>query len=102
MDTITDRFGITYTVTRTQLDAGIGTTVYHVHAGEVLVARAVLRFFQGCIDHVLMYRQADRRRGVASALYSLIEGELGRPLRPSRIRSKTGRAFWASRKAACA
>ena len=67
---------------------------------EALVARAVLLFFQGCIDHVLVYRQADRRRGIASALYSLIEGELGRSLRPSRIRSKAGRAFWASRQLA--
>jgi hypothetical protein len=36
MDTITDRFGLTYTVTRTQLDGG--TAVYHVYAGEALVA----------------------------------------------------------------
>ena len=76
---------------------GAGTTVYYVHAGKVLVARAVLRFFKDCIDDVLVYREIDRRRGIASALYRLIEAELGRPLRPSRIRSKAGRAFWASR-----
>ena len=56
MDSIVDRFGITYTVTRTQLDGG--TAVYHVHAGELLVARAVLHFFKGCIDDVLVYREA--------------------------------------------
>ena len=69
---------------------GDGTTIYYVHAGEVLVARAVLRFFKCCIDGVLVYRETDRRRGIASALYKLIEEELGQPLRPSRIRSKSG------------
>jgi len=47
---------------------------------------------------VLVYREADRRRGIASALYTLVEQDLGRPLRPSRIRSLGGRAFWASRR----
>jgi hypothetical protein len=47
---------------------------------------------------VPVYRETDRRRGIASALYKLIEEELGRPLRPSRIRSKSGRAFWAGRR----
>jgi len=50
---------------------GEGTTVYFVHAGEVLVARAVLRFFKCCIDDVLVYRETDRRHGISSALYSL-------------------------------
>jgi hypothetical protein len=92
---ITDKFGRIYTVTSTPL--GAGALLYYVHAGEVLVARAVLRFFKGCIDDVLVYREADRRRGIASALYAAIEAELGQPLRPSRIRSKAGHAFWASR-----
>jgi hypothetical protein len=47
---------------------------------------------------VLVYRECDRRRGIASALYKLIEEDLGQPLLPKRIRSKTGRAFWASRR----
>jgi hypothetical protein len=97
MATITDRFGATYTITSTPL--GAGATVYYVHdAGEILVARAVLRFFKGCIDDVLVYREADRRRGIASALYAHIEAELGQQLRPSRIRSAAGRKFWASRR----
>jgi hypothetical protein len=96
VDTITDRFGVTYTVTRTPL--GAGAVAYYVHAGEVLVARAVLRFFKGCIDDVLVYRSSDRRRGICTALYALVEADIGRPLRPSRIRSKAGRAFWASRR----
>ena len=47
---------------------------------------------------VLVYREADRRRGIASSLYDLIEQDLRQPLRPSRIRSKAGRAFWARRR----
>jgi hypothetical protein len=35
-----------------------------------------------------------RRRGIASALYRLIEADLGRPLVPSRIKSAAGKAFW--------
>jgi len=82
MDSITDCFGITYTVSRSPL--GAGAAAYYVHAGEVLVARAALRFFKGCIDDVLVQRQTDRRCGIASALSRPIEAELGRPLRPSR------------------
>jgi hypothetical protein len=95
VDAITDRFGIAYRVTRTPL--GANTVVYHAHARSVLVARAVLRLNKGCINDVLVYRQADRRRGIASALYRLIEADLGRPLVPNRVRSKAGRAFWVSR-----
>lgn len=62
-----------------------------------MVARAVLRFFQCCIDDILVYREADRRRGIASALYALIEAELGRPLRPSKICSRPDKAFCAGR-----
>jgi hypothetical protein len=93
MDTITDRFGVTYTVTRTPW--GDKVTIYHVHSGIALVARAVLRGDQ--VREVLVYRDRDRRRGIAPALYRLIEANPGRPLVPSRIRSKSGRAFWASR-----
>jgi hypothetical protein len=39
-----------------------------------------------------------RRRGIASALYRLIEADLGRPLRPSRIWTEADRAFWKARK----
>jgi hypothetical protein len=96
MATIADRFGATYTVTSAPL--GAGATVYYVHAGELLVARAVLQVYKSCISDVLVYRQADRRRGICSALYAAIEAEIGRPLVPSRIKSKDGKAFWASRR----
>src|SRR5262245_13759110 len=96
MDSVQDRFGCVYRVTRTPM--GDGAVVYHVFSGSELVARAVLRFFKRCIDDVLVYKVSNRRRGIASALYALIEEELGRPLRPSRIRSAAGRKFWASRR----
>ena len=96
MDSIVDRLGTTYTVTRTSL--GPNATVYYVHAGDVPVARAVLRLDKGWISDVLVYRKEDRRRGIATALYALIEAELGRPLRPSRIKSKVGKAFWLARR----
>ena len=41
MDSVTDKFGATYTVTRTPW--GEKVTIYHVHSGSALVARAVLR-----------------------------------------------------------
>ena len=43
---------------------------------------------------MLVYRKSDRHRGIATALYDLIKGELGRPPCPSQIRmpSKAGRA----------
>jgi hypothetical protein len=86
---IHDRFGITYTVTRTSL--GPNATVYYAHAGSTTVARAVLRLDKGWISDVLVYRREDRRRGIATALYALIEAELGKPLRPSPIKSKVGK-----------
>src|SRR5262249_53792581 len=96
---ITDRFGTTYTVKSWPL--GEGVVVYYVLglAGNALFARAVLQIAKGCISEVLVYHRANRRRGIASALYRLIEADLGRPLVPSRIRSRAGRAFWASRHA---
>ena len=87
MDSITDRHGVSYTVTRTPW--GDKVTIYHVHSRSVLVARAVLR---GDRVRELVYRVRDRRRGIASALYRLIEAELGQ-LKPSRIRSVVGRKF---------
>ena len=75
-----------------------GTVIYYAHAGDEAIARAVVRVFRGCIDDVLVYKESNRRRGIASAFYKLIEDELGRPLKPSRIRSREGRAFWAIRR----
>jgi hypothetical protein len=96
---IADRFGTIYEVTSQPL--GDGTAEYYVRANigdDELVARALVNILRCCVTNVLVYHEADRRRGIASALYRLIEADLGRPLRPSRMRSKAGRAFWASRK----
>ena len=95
---IVDRFGITYAVKSWPL--GAGAVVYYVLAlnGNAVVARAVLQVAKGCISELLVYHQANRRRGIASALYRLIEADIGRPLLPSRIWSRAERAFWASRR----
>lgn len=97
MDEIRDRFGTAYRVTCSTLQAD-GTVIYYVHAGDEAIARAVVQVFKGCIDDVLVYKDSNRRKGIGTALYALIETDLGRPLIPSRIRSKAGRAFWASRR----
>jgi len=62
MDTITDRFGVTYTIIRTPWADKV--TIYHVHRGSELIARAVLRGDQ--VREVLVYRIRDRRRGPPS------------------------------------
>ena len=59
MGSITDRLGVSYTVTRTPW--GDKVTIYHVHSGSALVARAVLRGDQ--VREVLVYRVRDRRLG---------------------------------------
>jgi hypothetical protein len=89
---IVDRFGITYAVKSWPL--GEGAVVYYVLAfgGNAVVARAALQVAKGCISEVLVYHQADRRRGIASALYRLIEVDVGR----SRIWLRAVRAFWAA------
>jgi hypothetical protein len=92
---IADRFGTTYTVKRWPL--GDGSMVYYVLAGDDVIARAVLKVVKGCVTEVLVYHQANRRRGIATALYRLIESDIGRPLMPSRFKSRLGLAFWASR-----
>jgi hypothetical protein len=95
MDTIVDRFVVPYAIWRVPLCEG--AIIYHVFAGNELVARPYVRVDLGSVREVLVYCKADRRRGIASALYDLVEADIGRPLVPSRIRSKDGRAFWARR-----
>jgi hypothetical protein len=98
LSNIADRFGTIYEVTSQPLGE---TAEYYVRANigrDEPVARALVNILRCCVTNVLVYREADRRRDIASALYRLIEADLGRPLRPSRMRSKAGRAFWASRK----
>ena len=95
MLTISDRFGTTYAVERKRL--GKGATVYYALAAGQPVARCVLLESKGRVGEALVW-PAHRRLGLATALYAAIEIDLGRPLRPSRIRSAAGRAFWKARK----
>ena len=95
MRKIVDKLGTVYVV-----DARLvaGTIVYTAQVDDVMVASAVLHPMRGAVTEILVYRESDRRRGIASALYNLIEQDLRRPLRLSRIRSIAGRAFWARRR----
>jgi hypothetical protein len=95
MHHIVDRLGTVYAVRRKPW--GDGATIYYVHAGETPVARALVMIDKPSVADVLVYRRKDRRRGIASALYRLIEADLGRPLISSRIKSPDGKAFWARR-----
>jgi GNAT superfamily N-acetyltransferase len=95
MHTIFDKDGTAYAVAHRWLDEE--AVVYTVHAGDhlELVARAVLDMARGRVSEVLVW-PGWRRRGVAAALYQLIECEHGKALRPSPICSVAGRPFWAS------
>jgi len=96
MHTIFDERRTQYAVARRCLDSRQVVYTAHADAGE-LVARALLDIAKGSVSDVLVW-PAWRRRGIATALYRLIEWERGEALSPSRIRSKSGRAFWASRR----
>src|SRR5688572_12137711 len=95
MRSIVDRFGTSYVV-QTKLVGGM--IIYTAHTGDAVVARAVLNPRRGAVTDVLVYREASRRRGIASAIYDLIEHDMRRPRKPSRIRSAAGKAFWAKRR----
>ena len=95
MRSIVDRFGTSYLV-ETKLVGG--RIIYTARVGDTVVARAVLDPRRGAVTDVLVYREADRRRGIASAIYDLIEQDMRQPLKPSRIRSAAGKAFWAKRR----
>jgi len=85
---IVDRFGMTYTVTRTR-PWGTNAVAYYAPSRFSWRAQFVA---EGCVSEALAYRKADRRRRTGS-LYDLGEP---RPLRPSRFRSEAGQALWAS------
>ena len=113
---LADRFGTRYAVERKMhrdtviyyvlaLDpngdlAARARTSKDLRAGvPAFIARAVLSLKHHRINEVMVWPD-HRRRGIASALYRLIEGDLARPLQPSRIRTEVGRAFWKARKVA--
>jgi hypothetical protein len=96
MRTIFDNHGTAYAVAHRRLDDQ--AVVYTVHAGDhlELVARAVLDVALGSVSEIVVW-PGWHRRGVAAALYRLIEWEHGGAVRASRARSVAGGAFWASR-----
>jgi GNAT superfamily N-acetyltransferase len=96
MHAIFDNHGTAYAVAHRRLDEQ--AVVYTVHAGDhlELVARAVFDVAGSSVSEMLVW-PGWHRRGVAAALYRLIEWEHGQALRPSRARRFVGQAFWASR-----
>jgi hypothetical protein len=71
---------------------GDGTIIARARAG-----------LQGCISDVLVYKESDRRKGIASALYRLIEAELTfarnasiRLRMPGFAGADDGSSFWTS------
>jgi len=56
------------------------------------------RAYETTVETTIYCAPGQGHKGIGTALYALIETDLGRPLIPSRIRSKAGRAFWASRR----
>ena len=95
MRTIFDKHGTAYAVAHRRLDDQ--AVVYTVHAGDhlELVARAVLDVARGSLSEVLVW-PGWHRRGVAAALYRLIEWERA-AVHPIPVRSAAGQAIWASR-----
>src|SRR5262249_5681237 len=113
MGRIRDRNGTPYAVERT---THRGTVIYYVRAldengdlaphartsGQILaglpvfIARAVVSLKRGSVSEIVVWPD-HRHRGIASALYRQMEIDLGKPLRPSRMRGKTGRALWIPR-----
>jgi GNAT superfamily N-acetyltransferase len=96
MHTIFDTHGTVYAVAHRRLDDQ--AVVYTVHAGDhlELMARAVFDVARSSVSEIVVW-PGWHRRGLAAALYRLIEWEQGQALRPSQARSVKGRAFWASR-----
>src|SRR5262249_24922551 len=62
----------------------------------VFIARAVVSLKRGSVSEIVVWPD-HRHRGIASALYRQMEIDLGKPLRPSRMRGKTGQALWIPR-----
>jgi len=95
MHTIFDKHGTAYAVAHRRLDDR--AVVYTVHAGDhlELVARAVFDVTRGSVSEVLVW-PGWHRRGVAAALYRLIEWERAEAVCPRPIGSVARQAIWAS------
>jgi hypothetical protein len=93
---ITDKKGQAYVVVRKPGRLPF-VIVLRIYLGTSEIAFAVVDGAAPRVTDVVIYNPALRRRGIGSALYRRIEIELGRPLLPSRVRTKAGRAFWRAR-----
>src|SRR5215813_4151767 len=90
MDSIRDRFGTEYTVTRSPLQAD-GTVIYYAHAGDEFIARAVVQVFKGCISDVFVYMYFFRRRGTGTSPFFLFAALFRRRLGPTTPARPDGR-----------
>ncbi len=93
---IQDKRGRQYTLTRRLI--GPQGIMLAVMDGEHLVARFVYDPRKHAVSEALVYLEADKRQGLATAVYDLLEAETGRPLRPSPRLLGDGKLFWAARR----
>lgn len=96
MTEIRDREGRPYQVERKII--GPKGILLAVMDGERLVARFVYDPNRHAVSEALVYLTTDKRKGIATAIYNLLEAEIGRPLRPSPRLLGDGRLFWAARR----
>ena len=98
MLTITDKHGHTYDVVKTPTGPP-GAVCFAVRDGTREVGFAVLSPCGGHIDDVQVFQLADRRKGICTALYKLIERDLPRPLAPGGYaHSYEMKQFWKKRR----
>ncbi len=91
-----DRRGQTYRVERRII--GPKGIMIAVMDGPRLVGRFVYDPNRHVVTEALIYAEADKRQGIATAIYNLLEAEVGRPLKPSPRLLGDGKAFWAARR----
>lgn len=93
---IQDKRGRQYNLTRRII--GPQGIMLAVMDGERLAARFVYDTRKHTVSEALVYLEADRRQGIATAVYNLLEAEIGLPLRPSPRLLGDGKHFWAARR----
>lgn len=94
--TITDKHGMTFEVVSRFIHLEIEYCVYH---GDKCIALAELPHQHARYCSNVFTDRAWRRRGIATALYDLIERVHNITLRPSHILLPDGEAFWCARDA---
>lgn len=92
---ITDKQGVSYEVRIAEFAPG--QIAFHVEKDGIPIARAALNVRRQTVSDVVVYDPADRRKGIATALYDYIEREMGFTLMPNRMRLANGRDFWKAR-----